>query len=149
MSSKEMEVFVICTAGAIKPGNAKAFSLMRINGSGESRPLSIVIVHARENGYFGYVNACPHEGKWLNIGSGEFFTRDRAFLRCGRHGARFEIETGLCVEGCCKGKSLERIAVDVVDGEVCVCGIALVEDDEFAERFDEDDDTMEIMIHPD
>ena len=129
MPSEEIEVFVICAADGIERGNARAFSLSRINEAGESRPFPIVIVRTHADDYFGYVNSCPHEGTWLNIGDGEFFSRDRAFLRCGRHGAAFEIDTGLCIDGDCKGKSLEPVALAVIDGEVCICGIALVEED--------------------
>jgi len=149
MSSEEVEVFVICAADSIDPGCAKAFSLSRINETGEARPFPIVIVRTDADDYFGYVNACPHEGIWLNFGAGEFFTPDRTFLKCGRHGAQFKIDTGLCVDGPCSGKSLEPIALAVVDGEVCLGGVALVEDEGFPDPFEELDDTMEIMIHPD
>jgi nitrite reductase/ring-hydroxylating ferredoxin subunit len=149
MSLEDVEVFVICSAESIEPGGAKAFSLSRITETGENRPFPIVIVRTLANDYFGYVNACPHEGMWLNFGAGEFFSRDRAFLLCGRHGANFEIDTGLCVEGPCKGEGLEPIALAVVDGDVCLCGVALVEEDGLPNPFDELDDTMEIMIHPD
>ncbi|HZM08341.1 MAG TPA: Rieske (2Fe-2S) protein, partial [Methylocella sp.] len=71
-------------------------------------------------------------------------------LRCGRHGARFEIDTGICVDGPCQGASLESVALAVIQGDVCLCGIALVEDDGIPDPFAEElDDTMEIMIHPD
>ena len=149
MPTGDPEVFVICAAKSIEPGGAKAFSLSRITETDEARPFPIVVVRTAKNSYFGYVNTCPHEGIWLNFGAGEFFSRDRAFLKCGRHGANFEIDTGLCVEGPCKGKSLEPIALAVIDGEVCLCGVTLVEDDGFPDPFDELDDTMEIMIHPD
>jgi nitrite reductase/ring-hydroxylating ferredoxin subunit len=143
------EVFVICAAESIAPGSAKAFSLSRIVETDEGRPFPIVIIRTAANDYFGYVNTCPHKRTWLNIGAGEFFSPDRAFLKCGRHGSNFEIDTGLCVAGPCKGKSLEPIAVTVIDGEVCLCGVALVEDYGFPGSFDEFGDTMEIMIHPD
>ena len=149
MPTGDPEVFVICAADSIEPGGAKAFSLSRITESDEAKPFPIVVVRTAANSYFGYVNTCPHEGIWLNFAAGEFFSRDRAFLKCGRHGANFEIDTGLCVEGPCKGKSLEPIALAVIDGEVCLCGVTLVEDDGFPDPFDELDDTMEIMIHPD
>jgi nitrite reductase/ring-hydroxylating ferredoxin subunit len=149
MSSEQNDVFIICDAKSIGRGTAKPLSLSRTNEMGESRPFPIVVVRTPADAYFGYVNVCPHEGLWLNIGDGEFLTKDRAFLRCGRHGARFEIETGLCVEGACAGKSLERVPIEVLDGDVCVCGVSLVEDDPFPDPFDEGDDTMEIMIHPD
>jgi nitrite reductase/ring-hydroxylating ferredoxin subunit len=149
MPKERPEVFVVCAAEAIAPGAAKAFSLSRITEADVGKPFPIVIVRTVANNYFGYVNTCPHEGTWLNIGAGEFLSPDRAFLKCGRHGANFEIDTGLCVTGPCKGRNLEPIALAVIDGEVCLCGVALVEDDGFPDPFDELDDSMEIMIHPD
>ena len=148
MMPREPEVFVICSAHSIAPGEAKPFSLSRIGDNGEARPFPIVIIRTGAGGFVGYVNSCPHEGKWLNIGSGQFFNDDRSLLKCGRHGALFEIESGSCVAGPCKGASLEPIALAVVDGDVCLCGVALVEDDSFANAFDDLDETMEIMIHP-
>jgi nitrite reductase/ring-hydroxylating ferredoxin subunit len=149
MPPREVEVFVICAAESIEAGAAKAFSLSRITASGEIKPFPIIIVRTTGNSYFGYVNTCPHQGIWLNIGSGGFFSEDRAFPKCGRHGACFEIDTGLCISGPCKGGSLEPIAVALIDGEVCLCGVPLVEDDAAPDPFDDADDTMEIMIHPD
>lgn len=149
MSSEPIELFAICATDGIERGDAKAFSLSRLDQSGESRPFPIVVVRTHANDYFGYVNSCPHEGIWLNFGEGTFFTADPTFLKCGRHGSIFEIETGLCVDGKCKDQSLQPIALAVVDGDVCICGIALVEEDGMPNPFDELDDTMEIMIHPD
>jgi nitrite reductase/ring-hydroxylating ferredoxin subunit len=149
MSAQNLAVFVVCPARSIEPGGARAFSLSRMAETGEARPFGIVVVRTIADEFFGYVNACPHEGTWLNVGADEFFSRDRAVLRCGRHGANFEIDTGLCVDGPCKGASLEPIALTVMDGDVCLCGVALVEDDAGPNPFEDGDDTMEIMIHPD
>jgi nitrite reductase/ring-hydroxylating ferredoxin subunit len=150
MPAEDLDVFVICAASSIARGAAKAFSLSRLTEQGEGKPFPVVIIRTHADSYVGYVNTCPHQGTWLNIGSGEFFTEDHARLKCGRHGATFEIETGTCTGGPCKGKSLEPIALAVIDGEICLCGIALVEDDGIPDPFAEtDDDTMEVMIHPD
>jgi nitrite reductase/ring-hydroxylating ferredoxin subunit len=149
MSPEEIDVFAVCPAESIERGDARAFSLSRIGETGESRPFPILIARTHADGYFGYVNSCPHDGIWLNFGEGNFFTPDRAFLRCGRHGSIFEIDSGLCIDGPCKDRSLQSIALAVVEGDVCICGIALVEDDGMHDPFDELDDTMEIMIHPD
>jgi len=147
MSSEQTSVFVICTAESIERSNAKAFSLFRINEVGESRPFPIVVVRTHADAYIGYVNSCPHQGVWLNFGEGSFFTRDRAFLKCGRHGSVFDIDSGLCIDGPCKDRNLEPIALAVVDGEVCLCGVEL-EESGHPGPFDDSDDTMEIMIHP-
>jgi nitrite reductase/ring-hydroxylating ferredoxin subunit len=148
MSPATNDVFIICSADSIRPGSAKSFSLSRIRDTGESRPFRVVVVRTDAGAFVGYVNSCPHSGVWLNIGAGEFFTPDRDYLRCGRHGAKFDIETGLCVDGPCKDKSLEPIQLAVIDGDVCISGVAL-EDDEASDPFVDLDDTMEIMIHPD
>jgi len=142
------EVFAICPASEIEKGNAKAFSLSRITEAGEARPFPLVVVRTHRDEFFGYVNVCPHKGSWLNFGDGSFFSRDRAFLRCGRHGALFEIESGLCIAGDCKGDSLEPVAVTVIGGDLCICGVPLVEDEE-RNAFVDVDETMDIMIHPD
>ncbi|TQF29599.1 Rieske 2Fe-2S domain-containing protein [Bradyrhizobium sp. UNPA324] len=149
MSLEEIDVFVICASDEIERGSARAFNLSRIDGSGEGRPFPIVVIRTHGNDYVGYVNACPHDGVWLNIGSGDFFTQDRAFLKCGRHGAAFEIDSGLCIDGPCNGKSLQPIALAMIDGEVCLFGEQLVEDDRPFGTFDDHDETMDIMIHPD
>lgn len=149
MGSEEIDVFVICGTDAVERGGAKAFSLSRIDEAGEARPFPIVVIRTHDNNYVGYVNTCPHEGVWLNFGSGDFFTQDRAFLRCGQHGATFEIDSGVCIDGPCIGESLQPVALAVIDGEVCLCGEKLVEDDRPFHPFDDNDETMEIMIHPD
>lgn len=149
MSSENIEIYVICSASSIDPGTAKAFSLLRLNEEGETRPFPIVVIRKNGREFFGYVNVCPHEGVWLNIGSGTFFDSDKKFLKCGRHGAKFEVETGLCVDGPCKSANLEPIALTVIQGDVCICGVPLVEDDSSPYPFEDQDDTMEIMIHPD
>ncbi|WP_244978838.1 Rieske (2Fe-2S) protein [Bradyrhizobium pachyrhizi] len=145
----QIEVFTVCPADAIERSGARGFSLSRIDDSGESRLFSIIVVRTVGDDYFGYVNRCPHDGVWLNIGSGEFFSADHSFLRCGRHGARFEIETGVCIEGPCNGQALEPVALAVIEGDVCLCGVELLEEDRASERFEDSEETMDITIHPD
>lgn len=150
MPSNTVDVFVICDAEHVPRGNAKAFSLSRVDGEGQARPFPIFVVRTEADVYLGYVNVCPHDGLWLNVGDGEFFSEDRAFLECGRHGAKYEIDTGKCVEGPCMGKDLEPIPLIISEGEVCLCGLTLVEEDRTPDPFeDEYEETMEIMIHPD
>lgn len=147
--SADANVYVICPTSQIEPGTAKAFSLLRITESRETRPFSIFVVRTIADQFFGYVNVCPHQGAWLNIGDGGFFSGDGAHLRCGRHKAEFDVESGLCVKGSCKDKSLEQIPIVVMDDEVCLCGVELSEEEErHPSDDDEFEDTMEIMIHP-
>ena len=146
--SQPPEVYAICAASDIEKGDAKAFSLSRLAEDGETRPFPIVVVRTHGDEFHGYVNVCPHNGTWLNFGDGTFFSRDRAFLQCGRHGALFEIDSGLCIQGDCKDDGLEPVAVAVIGGDLCICGVALVEDVE-PDPFGDGEETMDIMIHPD
>ncbi|MDI4664481.1 Rieske 2Fe-2S domain-containing protein [Xanthobacter autotrophicus] len=149
MSADEIDVYAICEIDDIALGEAKAFDLSRVTEEGEARPFRIVIIRTGASDFAGYVNACPHQGTWLNIGGGEFFNKDGTRLRCGRHGSLFDIESGVCVEGKCEGKHLEPIALAVVGDDVCLCGVKLVEEDVRPFPYDDFDDTMEIMISPD
>lgn len=149
MPAEDIDVFVICRAGTIEQGGATAFSLSRIDEVGAIKPFPIVIIRTGPGDYLGYVNICPHEGSALDAVDGEFFTQDRKSLKCGQHGAKFDIATGLCNDGPCKAKSLEPIALVVIDGEVCLCGVKLVEDDTIPDPFADADDGIEILIQPD
>ena len=62
-------------------------------------------------------NMCPHAGRRLDWAPGEFLLRGRV-LTCAAHGACFEVDTGACLGGPCRGEGLQAIAVDVRDGAV-------------------------------
>lgn len=142
------EVFVICAMDEIAPGAAKAFDLAEADGAGGARPFRILVARDKAGRFFAYRNACPHQGVWLNIGSGSFFDETGALLKCGRHGATFTIETGQCLSGACEGARLEKLAVEALDGDLCISGVALVEEEAPLRHDDDMDETMEITIHP-
>lgn len=146
----DIPVFAICRASAIAPGAAKSFSLSRRMPDGEVRPFSIFVVRRGARDFFGYENICPHNRIWLNIASGDFFNAQGTRLACGRHKAEFDIETGACVSGPCAGAHLTPLALTVIGGDVCLCGVELAEADTMPDPFSDPDpdDTMEIMIHP-
>jgi nitrite reductase/ring-hydroxylating ferredoxin subunit len=142
------DYFVICSADEVSRGVAKAFDLAEADGQGGSRPFRILVARNDRGDFFVYRNACPHQGVWLNIGAGKFFDETGALLQCGRHGATFAVETGECLSGACEGAHLEKVAAAVLDGDVCVHGVALLEED-FSQGHPEDmEETMEITIHP-
>ena len=65
-----------------------------------------------------YRNRCPHAGTPLDWIPDRFFDRDKTHLFCTAHGASFEPDTGLCVDGPCIGDHLERCDFEIVDGMV-------------------------------
>jgi nitrite reductase/ring-hydroxylating ferredoxin subunit len=133
-----VEIFAICDAESIGPGWIMPFTLAR-NGADGPEPFPIIIARDNKNGYFAFVNSCPHEPHTLY--DAPMHIPDAAFLVCEKHGAKFEFETGLCTEGPCQGARLASIPATVLDGEVCLGGIELMEEDE--------DNPPEIMITAD
>lgn len=121
--------YVICPLNEIPSQRAKGFVLAQADGQGGYQPLSIVVVRWGRR-VFGYVNKCPHDGVNLDWERNQFLDPNGVRLMCGKHGALFELGTGLCVEGPCKGSSLDSVPLVVLDGDICVVGIALAEDDE-------------------
>jgi nitrite reductase/ring-hydroxylating ferredoxin subunit len=67
-----------------------------------------------------YVNACPHIGTPLDWVPGRFLTADGTRIICATHGAEFAIESGLCVQGPCRGDSLEAVVVELREGTIYV-----------------------------
>ena len=71
-----------------------------------------------------YQNYCVHVGHPLNWMPDAFLTKDRSAIICASHGAMYEIDTGFCFAGPCKGKSLRKVKVDVRDGVIYAAGPA-------------------------
>ncbi len=122
-----VNVYAICDAESIGPGWVQPFTLARAGADG-AEPFPILIARDNSDGYFAFVNSCPHEPHILYEGPGHSLAA--TFLLCAKHEAKFEMNTGICTEGPCKGTHLEAIPVTVLDGEVCLIGIALLEEDE-------------------
>jgi nitrite reductase/ring-hydroxylating ferredoxin subunit len=101
---------VLCRLDDIPETGAKGLSLPDGDVPGD-----IFLVRAQGR-VFGYVNSCPHIGTPLEFLPDRFLTRDRSQILCSTHGARFEIATGFCVAGPCRGRSLRRLPVKVEDG---------------------------------
>ncbi|MFZ3182016.1 MAG: Rieske 2Fe-2S domain-containing protein, partial [Methylocystis silviterrae] len=72
----DVNLYVICALDSLKHGQAAPFSLSRVTDEGETRPFSIFVVRTENDQCVGYVNICPHQGSWLNIGDGRFFSED-------------------------------------------------------------------------
>jgi len=73
-----------------------------------------------ENKVFAYVNQCAHIPVELDWKEGEFFTAEKDFLICATHGAQYQPNTGLCVIGPCKGRSLKSMDVLEENGRIVV-----------------------------
>src|SRR3954463_8150586 len=84
---------------------------------GERTPAFAVRYHGRVHAY---VNRCPHVPTELDWDEGRFFDIQGLVLICSNHGATFLPESGKCIGGPCRGKSLHALAVEERDGKVFV-----------------------------
>jgi len=65
-----------------------------------------------------YENVCPHQGMNLNWAPDRFMFSDDGLLICAHHGACFDLDTGECTQGPCKGLRLKPVAVSLRDDQV-------------------------------
>jgi nitrite reductase/ring-hydroxylating ferredoxin subunit len=115
--------YAICGVGDIPNRRARAFSLLRASGEA----FHIVLVRW-DRKIHGYVNRCPHHGTPLDWERDQFFDGTSANLMCGKHGAQFALDSGVCLDGPCAGEKLERLKLSIDDGDICLHGVALAED---------------------
>jgi len=140
------ELYAICRTSDIADSQAAGFVLMRKEESGAAHPWPILVTN-KGNRYYGFENVCPHQGLRLDARPGQFLDQDGNFLTCGNHRAQFDLDTGHCFIGPCQGQRLKPIHLVIDDGDVCVSGIELAEEDGL--DLPELDSTPEITIQPD
>lgn len=56
-----------------------------------------------------YRNSCPHLGTPLEWEEDQFLDPDGSLIQCSTHGALFDIKTGHCLAGPCKGQHLQAV----------------------------------------
>ncbi|MDA9419223.1 MULTISPECIES: Rieske (2Fe-2S) protein [Bradyrhizobium] len=124
-------IYAICGFNDIPSRQAMGFHLMVVEDDGKHRPWSIIVVRWGKK-VLGYVNKCPHNSVKLDWEQNQFLDSCGTRLMCGKHGSTFELGTGRCVEGPCEGRALTPIALAVLEGDICIVGVHLVEDDAWA-----------------
>lgn len=122
------ELFAICATFEVDDGDARGFVLARLDDAGNRKPWPILITR-KGKAFHGFENACPHEGSRLDTYAGEFLDKDGNFLTCGRHGAKFDLDSGHCFIGPCQGKALTPIELVIDDGDICLVNVQLAEED--------------------
>lgn len=89
--------------------------LFRVINEGQIYPGFVIRVNRQIRAY---LNVCAHVGLRLNGDKNTLFSRDGKYLYCLSHGATFEPESGLCIQGPCKGLSLIHLKIIEVDGKL-------------------------------
>jgi nitrite reductase/ring-hydroxylating ferredoxin subunit len=83
-----------------------------------ARKEGFVIRH--EGHLYAYRNECRHIPMTMDWVENRFLSRDGCYVQCATHGARYRIDTGLCVDGPPLGERLRPLPVEEIDGEVVV-----------------------------
>lgn len=105
---------VVAGVDELPAGTVKKFWLI----CGKYRIDCFVINH--DGQFHAYINSCRHLVTPLDFVRYQFFAEDGRHLICATHGALYEPDTGLCVDGPCKGLSLYSLPVVVERGEIVV-----------------------------
>ncbi len=121
--------YAICRLSDIPSRKARGFHLIRLEADGMRRPWPIIVVRWGRQ-VLGYVNKCPHDGVNLDWERNQFLDPNGTRLMCGKHGALFDLGTGMCVDGPCKGRSLVPVGLTILDDDICVTDVTLVEDED-------------------
>ena len=105
---------VIARVDELAPGAVKKFWLIC-----DSYRVNCFLVN-HQGSFHAYVNSCRHLVTPLDFVRYQFFSEDGRHLVCATHGAVYEPDTGLCVDGPCKGLSLHVLPVSVESDQVIV-----------------------------
>ena len=105
---------VVAQASDIPHGSSRKFQL-----SCGNETIDGFVINFRGR-FYAYSNRCCHIPIPLDWVENEFFTRDKRHLICLTHGATYEPNTGLCIDGPCPGEYLNIIPVAVKQGQVIV-----------------------------
>ena len=105
---------VVARVGEVAPGAVKKFGLIC-----EKYRIDAFLINYRGD-FRAYVNRCRHMTTPLDFVRYQFFTDDGRHLICMTHGALYDPESGLCVDGPCKGQALYPLPVRIEGDEVLV-----------------------------
>ena len=89
-----------------------------VRDTARENPLFVMLFRV-DGEIFAYHNTCPHLGLSLNWAPDRFLVGDDdGLLVCAHHGAAFDLSSGKCLQGPCKGSSLRPIGIVIRDNEI-------------------------------
>ncbi len=100
------DLIPVAVRGEIAEGHTKKFIVIR---SGQEVEAFAVNFHGE---FYAYVNECRHVPMTMDWVENQFLTEDRCFIQCATHGALFQPDTGVCIEGPPAGKALHPIQLE-------------------------------------
>lgn len=75
---------------------------------GRATPAFAIRYHGK---VYAYLNQCQHVPVELDFQPGDFFDLSKSWLICAVHGAYYAPDSGLCLGGPCRGRSLQALPV--------------------------------------
>jgi len=97
----------LCELADLPSGGARGF-----DPEGQGRDTLFVV--RRGDALWAYRNDCPHwPGSPMAWRKDAYLDAHGTHIACHSHGARFDIETGLCIAGPCAGQSLDPLELYV------------------------------------
>lgn len=78
------------------------------------------VVFEKEGKFFAYHNLCQHLPVALNFNSDQILTQNEKLIQCQMHGALYEIESGVCTEGPCKGQKLTPLPFEERENAIVI-----------------------------
>ena len=86
----------------------------------DRRPREALLLLGSDGEPRAYLNRCRHLPIPIDSGSRQFLTKDGKHLLCGTHGALYQLDDGMCVAGPCLHLTLERLPIEIDQGELFV-----------------------------
>ncbi|MGO4762077.1 Rieske (2Fe-2S) protein [Cupriavidus sp. 2KB_3] len=105
-----MDTTMLCHLDAVPDGGARVIN----------RDPGVIVVR-RGQQVWAYINRCPHFSIPLDFEPGTICTYEAEVLMCAHHSALFRFADGVCIDGPCRDATLSSLAVQVIDGRVCLC----------------------------
>lgn len=96
----------LCHFDELPNGGARGFDPTR-------RGQDTLFVIRRGDRVFGWRDACPHHGTPMAWRKDAYLNAARDRIVCHAHGAQFDIESGLCLLGPCRGERLTPVALRI------------------------------------
>ena len=93
-------------------------SLHEVEATVDADAESLILYRDAAGGIRAWLNVCPHAGRRLDWSPGKFLRAKDGQLVCAAHGASFDLGSGECTAGPCRGDRLREVAVHCVAGDV-------------------------------
>lgn len=131
------ELYAICSTYEVDDGGARSFVLARPDDEGNAKPWPLLVTR-KGNNFYGFENACPTDASPVDMDD------EGNFLVCGTCRSQFDMDTGYSFSGASQGKKLTTVTLVIDDGDVCLTGVQLAEEDGL--NLDDSEGAPEVMI---